>query len=233
MKKNVKNVFFSILIFGIITTFSGCIVTTNEITDLKTELSQLKSEMSALKRNQAELNSKMDLLNTNLQVYTEKLEENKYKMSILAQRMDDVYSSITQRMDILSKQLPKVDTSILPLPTELFQVAYNDYVKGMYDLSIRGFKDYLEKYPDSELASKAYYYLADSYLVKKQYNESIKVIDEYISKYQKDELLPTMLYKKSQCFIALSLPKQAKEIQDYILKNYPNSKEAQNIKSSQ
>ena len=231
MKKKVINLLFLTLSFIIWLTFPGCIVTTNELAELKNELSLLKTEINILKRNQAELNSKMDLLNTNLQIYTEKLEENKYKMSILAQRMDDVHSSITQRMDILSKQLPKVDISILPLPTELYQVAYNDYVRGMYDLSIRGFKDYLEKYPDSELAPKAYYYLADSYFVKKQYQESLKVIDEYISKHSKDEFFVSMLYKKSQCFIGLSLTKQAKEIQDYILKNYPNSKEAESIKS--
>jgi tol-pal system protein YbgF len=232
MKKRVEN-FYEVLFLAVIITFSGCIVTTNEIVELKEELTLLKSEITTLKRNQAELNSKMDLLNTNLGVYTEKLEENKYKMSILAQRMDDIHSSITQRMDILSKQLPKVDTTILPLPTEMFQIAYNDYNKGLYDLSVRGFKDFLEKYPDSELAPKAYYYLSDAYFVKKQFNEAVNVIDEYVSKYNKDDLMPTMLYKKSQCFISLSLPKQAKEIQDYILKNYPNSKEAQSIKSVQ
>ncbi len=220
-------------------TFYSCIATSNQIlslsediAQLKTEISSLKTEMSILKKNQAELNSKMAKLDSNLQVYTEKLEENKYKMSFLAQRMDDIHSSLTQRMDILSKQLPKVDTSILPLPTELFNMAYNDYSRGLYDLSIRGFKDYLERYPNSELAPKAYYYLSDSYFVKKQFNECLKIIDEFLTKYSKDELCPAMLYKKMQCFSSLGMEEQAKDVADYIMKTYPNSKEAENIRSS-
>ncbi|MCS7228292.1 MAG: hypothetical protein NZ839_04945, partial [Endomicrobia bacterium] len=102
--------FFSILSILFITLyFYGCLATSDEVQSLRGEISALKNEMSSLKRNQAELNLQMQQLNTNLQIYTEKLEENKYKMSMLAQRMDDVHSSLSQRMDILSKQLPKVD----------------------------------------------------------------------------------------------------------------------------
>ncbi|MFN3550594.1 MAG: tetratricopeptide repeat protein [Endomicrobiia bacterium] len=217
-------IFFSII-------FYGCVATSNDIVSLKEEISLLRSEMQTIRRNQAELNLQMKQLDSNLQVYTEKLEENKYKMSFLAQRMDDIHSSLTQRMDILSKQLPKVDMPILPSPTEFFNIAYNDYSRGMYDLAIRGFKDYLSKYPDSELANKAYYYLADSYYAKKQYQECVKIIDEYLTKYQKDEFLVSMLYKKGLCLQYLEMYKQAKEIFDYIKKNYPNSKEAKEILS--
>lgn len=209
--------------------FYGCLATSNEIQSLKEEISSLKNEMVVLKRNQAELNLLMKQLNNNLQVYTEKLEENKYKMSMLSQRMDDIHSSLSQRMDILSKQLPKVDMSMTPLPTELFNIAYNDYSRGMYDLAIRGFKDYLLRYPTGELANKVYYYLADSYYAKKQYQECIKVIDEYLSKYQKDEYLISMLYKKGLCFQQLGYNKQANEIFEYIKLHYPESKEAKEI----
>ncbi len=226
MKKIKRDiVLFLELLF--LTLFYGCLATSDEIMSLKEEIAELKKEMSVLKRNQADLNSQMKQLNINLQVYTEKLEENKYKMSMLAQRMDDIHSSLSQRIDILSKQLPKVDVAMTPLPSEFFNMAYNDYSRGMYDLAIRGFKDYLSRYPDSELANKAYYYLADSYFAKQQYQECIKVIDEYLAKYQKDEYIPSMMYKKALCFKKLGMVKQSQEIFDYIKQNYPTSKEAQ------
>lgn len=231
MKRRIWEFFYFFSLCGLCFLLNGCIATSNEIVELREDIAALKSEITTLKRNQAEINSKMDVLNNNLGAYIEKLEENKYKMSVLAQRMDDVHSSLTQRMDILSKQLPKVDISVLPLPTELFQIAYSDYNRGMYDLAIRGFKSYLEKYPDSELAPKVYYYLADSYIAKKQYEDALRTVDSYLEKYTKDELVPSILYKKSQCLKMLSLPKQAKEIEDYIIKKYPNSKEAQTLKN--
>lgn len=225
--KKVSVLFFYFVFFSII--FYGCLATSDEIVSLREEISALKSEMASLKRNQAELNSQMKQLNTNLQIYTEKIEENKYKMSMLSQRMDDIHSSLSQRMDILSKQLPKVDMAMMPLPTEFFNMAYNDYLRGMYDLAIRGFKDYLIRYPESELASKAYFYLIDCYYIKKQYQDCIKVIDEYLEKYPKDEYLVSVLYKKALCFQQLGDKKQAQEIFDLITTKYPNSKEAQEI----
>lgn len=214
---------FSLLLYG-------CLATSNEVASLKEEIYSLKKEISILKQNQVELNLQMRQLNSNLQIYTEKLEENKYKMSLLAQRMDDIHSSLSQRLDILSRQLPKVDISAVPLPTELFNMAYNDYSRGMYDLAIRGFKDYLSKYPDSELANRAYYYLADSYYAKKQYNECIKIIDEYLTKYQKDDYYVSMLYQKGLCLQNLGRTKEAQEIFKYIQVHYPNSKEAQDLR---
>lgn len=209
--------------------FYGCLATSEEVISLKEEIASLREEMSTIKRNQAELNIQMKQLSNDLQIYTEKLEENKYKMSFLSQKIDDIHSSLSQRMDILSKQLPKVDMSITPLPTDFFNIAYNDYSRGMYDLAIRGFKDYLSRYPNSELANKAYYYLADSYYMKNQYEECIKVIDEYLEKYKKDEHLASMLYKKGLCFKNLGKEKQSKEIFEYIKQNYPTSKEAQEL----
>lgn len=209
--------------------FYGCLATSNEINSLREEIVALKSEMASLKRNQADLNSQMRQLNINLQIYTEKIEENKYKMSLLAQRMDDVHSSLSQRMDILSKQLPKVDMAMMPIPTEFFNMAYNDYVRGMYDLAIRGFKDYLTRYPDSELAGKAYFYLIDCYYIKKQYQECTRLIDEYLEKYPKGEYVVSVLYKKAMCLQQLGDEKQAKDIFELIINKYPNSKEAQEI----
>lgn len=221
-------VYLPLLLFSTML-FYGCLATSDEIQSLKDEISTLKNEMVVLKRNQAELNLQMKQLNNNLQVYTEKLEENKYKMSMLSQRMDDIHSSLSQRMDILSKQLPKVDFAMTPLPSEFFNIAYNDYSRGMYDLAIRGFKDYLSRYPNSELANKVYYYLADSYYAKKQYQECVKIIDEYLSKYQKDEYIVSMLYKKALCYQQIGYSKQANEIFEYIKLYYPLSKEAKEI----
>ncbi len=227
--KFLQSIFYILYIFFSSLFFYSCIATSDDILSLKEEIAALNKELAIIRRNQAELNQQMKQLNTNLQIYTEKLEENRYKMSFLAQRMDDIHSSLSQRMDVLSKQLPKVDFALVPLPTELFNMAYNDYSRGMYDLAIRGFKDYLGKYPDSELANKAYYYLADSYFAKKQFQECIKVIDEYLAKYQKDEFVVSMLYKKGQCFAQLGLKKQSDEIFEIIKKNYPTSKEAKEL----
>ncbi|MCS7231384.1 MAG: tetratricopeptide repeat protein [Elusimicrobiota bacterium] len=225
--RNIREVIFYLVLFSML--FYGCLATSEEVNSLREEIAALKSEMVSLKRNQAELNSQMKQLNTNLQIYTEKIEENKYKMSMLSQRMDDIHSSLSQRMDILSKQLPKVDMGIMPTPTEFFNMAYNDYLRGMYDLAIRGFKDYLVRYPESELATKAYFYLADCYYIKKQYQECIRIIDEYLNKYSKDDYYISMLYKKALCLENLGNKKQAQEIFDFITSKYPNSKEAQEI----
>src|SRR2546422_8590803 len=50
--------------------------------------------------------------------------------------------------------------------TTLFrsQAAYIDFSKGSYSLAIAGFREFLRRYPDHELAGSAQYWIGEAYL---------------------------------------------------------------------
>jgi len=210
--------------------FAGCIATSREVADLKADIYQLRRQLNELQKNQADLSGNMDSLNTNLGVLNENLEDNKSRMSLLAQRMDDIHSALTQRMDLLSKQMSGATPSLTPLPSELYRLAYSDYSKGKYDLAIIGLRSYLEKYPLGELAPNAQYYIADCYFNKQNWDVALSELNKFSEQHQKNELTPSALYKKTLCLIELKKTEEAKTILQSIIKDYPQTPEAEQSK---
>ncbi|MFH2071133.1 MAG: tetratricopeptide repeat protein [Elusimicrobiota bacterium] len=209
---------------------SGCIATSREITELRDDISELRIQMNSLQRNQADLSSKMDTSERSASVLNEKLDDTKNRMSILSQRMDDIYSGLSQRMDIVSEQLSGKTPRLAPTPGELYKMAYGDYTKGKYDLSIVGFRSYLEKYPQGELAHNAQYYLADSYFNKVDYAAALSEFDRHIEFYNYSDMLPSSKYKKAVCLVELKRHSEAKAVFEDIIKKHPNTHEADQSK---
>ena len=46
-------------------------------------------------------------------------------------------------------------------PDELYRSAYEDYMRGNYDLAADGFGEYLRRWPDTELSDNALYWIGE------------------------------------------------------------------------
>ena len=209
---------------------SGCIATSRQITELRDDISELRIQMSHIQRNQADISSKMDTGERSTSVLNEKLDDTKNRMSSMSQRMDDIYSGLSQRLDIVSEQFSGKTPRLAPTPGELYKMAYSDYAKGKYDLSIVGFRSYLEKYPQGELAHNAQYYLADSYFNKVDYKVALAEFEKHIEFYNYSDMLPSSKYKKGLCLVELKRPSEAREVFEDIIKKHPNTPEASQSK---
>src|SRR5262249_59724874 len=49
-------------------------------------------------------------------------------------------------------------------PQDIYQTAYIDFSKGSYSLAIAGFREFLRRYPDHELAGSAQYWIGQAHL---------------------------------------------------------------------
>lgn len=118
-----------------------------------------------------------------------------------------------------------VEVAILD-PGEIFRTAYEDYVKGNYDLAILGFQDYLEKYPGTELASNAQYWLADSYMSKEDYGRAAEEYQRLLDGYPKSPKVSSALFKQGVAFLEMGEASKAKEALEAVVSAYPESAEA-------
>jgi tol-pal system protein YbgF len=212
---------------------TGCIATSQEMIGLKDDIDQLRTQLMEVQKNQASLSVTMDSLNTNITELTERLDNNKTQMSSLAQRMDDVQANLGQRMDVLTKHLSagKEDKSIIPPPSDLYKLAYSDYLRGKYDLAMTGFRSYLDKYPGTELSSQAQYYLADSYFNKQNYESAISELTVFFEKYPKSDLVKSAKFRLGKSLAKLNKLNESKKVFELIIKQYPASSEAEQSKS--
>ncbi|MBI3292944.1 MAG: tetratricopeptide repeat protein [Elusimicrobia bacterium] len=205
---------------------SGCVATERSVTDLQRSVDSLTQSTQDLRANQAEFITQMDRLNTSLNTLNAKLEESKGRMSALAQKLDDVESGLTRRLDSLAHHLSGAPLPAQPTPSQLFQIAYGDYTKGQYDVAMVGFRSYLEKYPQGELAPQARFYLAECFRNKKALSEALGELDKIVSLYPTSAVRPKALFKKAVILKEQKNTDAAVKVLQELLQMYPQGEEA-------
>src|SRR5205085_12125387 len=62
-------------------------------------------------------------------------------------------------------------------PVQMYQSAYRDYQRGNFDLAIDGFRDFVGRNPNSDLADNAAYWVGVSRYSQEQYRDAIAQCD--------------------------------------------------------
>jgi tol-pal system protein YbgF len=205
---------------------SGCLATSSEIMGLRDDMHEFQVKMNELQRNQADLSAKMDTMTTAMKPLSYELQETQSRMSLLGQRLDDVESNIAQRVNKLSEQMSGSSLSVAPPPSELYRLAYSDFSRGKYDLAVVGFKTYLEKYPQGELASQAQYYLGECYYSQNDWEQALNEFELVEKTYAKSNSVPAARLKRALCLELMGQTTESREAFMSLVKDYPDSPEA-------
>ncbi len=80
-------------------------------------------------------------------------------------------------------------------PTSAFNLAYNDYLNGKYDLAVAGFQRFIKDFPGTSLTPNAQYWLGESYYNLKDYGRAIQAFEHLVTEYPGNEKVPAALYK--------------------------------------
>jgi tol-pal system protein YbgF len=110
-------------------------------------------------------------------------------------------------------------------PVEAYNLAYNDYVKGSYDLAIQGFQAFLQQYSNSILVPHALYWLGESYYQTKQYPDAIEQYNRLISHYPRNEKLAGALLKEGFAYAAVGDKVKARGALRRVLEEFPHASE--------
>jgi tol-pal system protein YbgF len=112
-------------------------------------------------------------------------------------------------------------------PSEAYQLAYNDYLKGNYDLALMGFNNFLEQFEKTSLAPNAQYWIGESYYGKQDYLNAIESFQKVISDYPDSNKVPGAILKSGYAYIELSDKERAKTNLRKVIESYPFTKEAE------
>jgi tol-pal system protein YbgF len=111
-------------------------------------------------------------------------------------------------------------------PQALYNAAYNDYLKGNYDLALRGFQQYLNNYPSTSLAANATYWIGESYYRQKRYRQAIEQYDAVLNNYPRSDKTASALLKKGYAHLELGERAQGVVQLKHVLHQFPTSDEA-------
>jgi tol-pal system protein YbgF len=110
-------------------------------------------------------------------------------------------------------------------PKEAYQMAYNDYLKGNYDLAVESFKLYRQQFPDSPLADNALYWIGECHFSEKKYLEAIDDFNEVILTYPEGSKVAAAHLKKGISYMELGKKEEALAAFKLLASKYPLQEE--------
>ncbi|HJX29837.1 MAG TPA: tol-pal system protein YbgF, partial [Thermoanaerobaculia bacterium] len=111
-------------------------------------------------------------------------------------------------------------------PQSLYNSAYNDYLRGQYDLALRGFQEYLNNFQGTDLADNATYWIGECYYRQRRYKQAVDQFDGVLSRYPRSDKSASALLKKGYALIELGDRSQGVTQLRQVLRQYPTSDEA-------
>ena len=122
---------------------------------------------------------------------------------------------------------------VLPLPgtpdispTSAYNLAYNDYLNGRYELAVAGFQRFLQDFPSTSLAPNAQYWLGESHYSMKDHVRAMQAFEKVVANHPHSEKVAAALYKLGLAAAETGNANKAREYLKRVLQDFKDSNEA-------
>jgi len=169
--------------------------------------------------------------------------ELKLSMTALEERMQLVESNLQEATVLLNRTAETVEgRSPRRVPTDtsdttrggmaevddlkLYKLAYEDVIRGNYDLAIKGFQEYLKAYPNRALADNSVYWIGEAYYIQKDYVNAQKWYEKLIAEYPNSEHLASAKLKLGMALFNQRFKTKAKQYFEDVIREFPGTDQA-------
>ena len=124
------------------------------------------------------------------------------------------------------------DTHLSKEPPEAqdeYKLALRALNDQQYDKAVQQFRNFQRKYPNSDMADDAQYWIGESYFNQKDYNRAILEFNDVL-KYRRGDKVPAALLRQAQAFLEIGDRTDARLILQKLVNDYPNSEQARDAK---
>ena len=116
-------------------------------------------------------------------------------------------------------------------PTSAFNLAYNDYLNGKYDLAVAGFQRFVKDFPGTSLTPNAYYWLGESSYQQRDYVRAMQSFEYLSAEYPGNEKVPAALFKSGLAAGETGDLAKSKKNLKRVIEEFPTSDEAKLAKN--
>ena len=109
---------------------------------------------------------------------------------------------------------------------EIYRMAKQAFDQGDSDAARKKFQELIEKYPRSERADNAQFWIGEIYYREKWYEKAILEYQKVIENYPKGNKVPASLLKQGLAFLNLGDKTNSRLILEELIKKHPKSNEA-------
>ena len=120
--------------------------------------------------------------------------------------------------------LPETPVEVSPGRVEAeYQQAFSLLKQSLYDRSITAFQDFLARYPDSDYAGDAQFWLAEAYYVNGYFEQALLEYDALARQYPESRKLSQAQLKAALCRYELGQAEAARTQLEAIIQQYPGT----------
>ncbi len=209
------------LVFLSVVLFSGCVATSQtNLSDLRGDVAKLQVKYNNLESKQADLYTKYEENLVSSDSMNASIQELYKKMSKISQDIKD--------LEVLAKRTGggSDGSQNVILPSAMYQNAYNDFLVSKYEIAIVGFRSFINKYKDHELAPQAQYYIGESLYSQDKWADAYEQYKKIEIDYPSSQFVSSSRLKMALCLELLGKKKDSILILQSILEDYPKSAEA-------
>ena len=110
--------------------------------------------------------------------------------------------------------------------TDVYQAAFADYTRGSYTLARQGFEEVLRRFPDSEFADDAAYWIAETHYAQGNPETALRGFRSILENYPRGDSITASLLKIGYCHLELGDEDAAREAFGRLRREFPESDEA-------
>jgi len=198
---------------------------------LQIQQERLAEEMvtqSDLRQYKAYMSSRLDDNEVQSQMISAQINDLSQRLTGVVQQMDELrYMPKPEpaRYDSAKVETIATETNAIELK-ELYDQAFADMSRSNYELAKMGFEEYLRRYPDTELADNALYWIGEVQYVQHDYEGALSTFQRVLDEYPKGNKLAAALFKIGLCQMTLNQSDEAKATFNRVIQEYPATPEA-------
>jgi tol-pal system protein YbgF len=210
------------------------------LADTRANLQQVQGELSSLKElidaTRHQVGQQID--NTSREG-DQRVKDLEARLGKLAEGFKAQGEQLKQREDELTEvrkglQLPAEATEMASAENETirrdYEVAWRNLEKRDYRIAIARFKDFQKKYPKSNLAANAQYWIGESHYALREFDQAIIEFDAVRTKYPEAAKVPAALLKQAYAFAELGENPNARLLLQEVVEKYAQTPEATQAK---
>ncbi|MBD3857570.1 MAG: tol-pal system protein YbgF [Acidobacteria bacterium] len=111
-------------------------------------------------------------------------------------------------------------------PDELYRSAYEDYMRGNYDLAAEGFGEYIRRWPNTELTDNALYWIGECYDAQEKPEEALTTFTKVLEDYPTSDKAAAAQLKKGLIYLKMGDQGQGVVNLQYVVYEHPGTREA-------
>jgi tol-pal system protein YbgF len=189
----------------------------------------LRQQTDQLLKTEADMRVDLGNLSSQIAQLQGSLEDTNYRLSQLSQQIAAANQDLRAVRSATAPAAAAPDApgaAVNADPGTLYQTAYSDYLRGAYDLALLGFRQYLEAYPETDLADNSVYWIGECFYRQQKYADAIAEYDRVLERWPRSDKSASAQLKKGYAQIELGQKREGIAQLQRVVAAFPSSDEA-------